>query len=96
MDRNPYISKEWARDSSGNPKGEFTADDDEFILDNRLLRLGLIWRWRQQKRLEYGEDMQTYEIALSQAQARDKGARVIRSPRPMRWNAQTAYPWPLG
>lgn len=74
----PYISNAWARDSGG-VKPAFDADTDEFVLDARLLTLGLIWRYKAQKGYDYGEDMATYEIALSRAQARDRGSRIIRS-----------------
>jgi hypothetical protein len=76
----PYISTAWARDSNGAPKSDFTADSDEFVLDDRLLTLGLIWRWLDQKGMQYAEAMQTYETALARAQARDKGARLLRTP----------------
>lgn len=76
----PYISKEWARSVGGLPQTAFVADTDEFVLDNRLLTLGLIWRWMAQKGLDYSEPMATYEFALAQAQGRDKGAHVLRSP----------------
>lgn len=93
----PYISKYFAKTVGGVAKGAFTVDDDTFVLDERLLTLGLIWRWRAQKRLEYAEDMQTYEIALSQAQARDKGAWVMRSNSQRgRPNVRAAWPWTLG
>ena len=94
----PYISKNFARDADGSVKAAFTADTDEFILPERLLRLGLIWKWRQQKRLEYAEDLATYELALAQEQSRDKGARTILETRQVRrvLGATAAYPWPLG
>lgn len=76
----PYISNEWARDSLGDPISLFQADTDEFVLDDRLLTLGLIWRWRAMKGLDYSEDLANYEIALSREQSRDKGSRVIRTP----------------
>jgi hypothetical protein len=75
----PYISNQYARDASGNPAGAFASDADSFVLDNRLLTLGLIWRWNEQKGQEYSEALATYEAALAQAQARDKGSRPIRS-----------------
>lgn len=87
----PYISNAWAVDVDGVPKQSFTADDDAFLLPNSLLTLGLIWRWRQQKRLEYAEDMQNYEAALSQAQGRDKGAYVLATPRRMTRSTTMAY-----
>lgn len=92
----PYVSNQWARSESGQPKGQFTADDDEFVLDGRLLTLGLIWRWKAQKGLDYSEDMATFELALQKEQARDKGARVIRETRARRTDVGIAYPWALG
>lgn len=93
----PYISKNIAVGEDSVAKAGFTKDTDTFVLDERLLTLGLIWRWRQQKRLEYAEDMQTYEIAVSQAQARDGGSSVIRSnSRHRPGNLHIGWPWPLG
>lgn len=91
----PYISNHFVRLSDGNLSGLFSADDNEFRLDDRLLTLGLIWRWKAQKGLDYSEDMQTYEIALAQAQVRDRGNFVLRTPRLTRglnrWNT-TPFP----
>jgi len=93
----PYISNQWAIDEQGGKKAAFTADNDIFALDERLLTLGLIWRWQEQKDMAYAETMQTYEIALSQAQARDRGARTIRSRSTgPQLNTRMAYPWSLG
>lgn len=90
-----YISNHVVRLSDGSTAAEFDADDNEFILDDRLLTLGLIWRWKAQKGLDYSEDMATYEIALAQAQTRDRGAYVLRTPRLTRglnrWNT-TPFP----
>lgn len=92
--RFPYIRNTWAIGADASHKAAFDADDDTFALPERLLTLGLIWRWRAWKGLEYGEDMRNFEIALAQEIGRDKGARVVSSPRGLR--AQTAYPWALG
>jgi hypothetical protein len=75
----PYISNLYAKSASGTIKEAFTADTDTFRLNERLLTLGLIWRWKAQKGFEYAEDMATYETALAQEQGRDKGASVLRS-----------------
>lgn len=61
---------------SGN-KTAFSADGDPFALSERLLTLALIWRWRAMKRLEYAEDLQNYEIALSEEINRDKGSHIV-------------------
>lgn len=95
--RFPYVSKNFAVDEDGTSKSAFSADSDTFLLDERLLTLGLIWRWRAQKRMDYSEDMAAYEIALSQAQARDGGSSVIRSNGRYRpGNVHMGWPWPLG
>ena len=76
----PYISKNYARSEAGIVKPAFTADDDEFLLSERLLTLGLLWRWKAQKGLDYSEDMANYELALGREQTRDRGAYVLRTP----------------
>jgi hypothetical protein len=92
-----YISKNIGSAADGSAIMSFTKDDDTFILDERLLTLGLIWRWKAQKGLEYAEDMTNYEIALTQAQARDKGSSAIRKGWPHLFpRTGYAWPWPLG
>lgn len=58
-------------------KAMFTLDTDCFVLSERLLTLGLIWRWRAQKRMEYAEDLANYEVALQRAIAKDKGSNIL-------------------
>src|SRR5260370_2314678 len=78
-------------------KAAFTADADVLVLPERLLTLGLIWRWRSQKRMEYSEDMTNFEIAKSEEITKDKGRRIIsvgrqRAP----GGVSIAYPGRLG
>lgn len=93
-----YISSAAVVDGTTSAKkSEFTKDTDTFVLDEKLLTLGLIWRWRQMKQLNYAEDMKNYEIRLEQLSSEDKGARVIRmGNRIVDYNAQWAYPRSLG
>lgn len=94
----PYLSNLYARAENGDLKAEFDQDDDTFVLDEKLLTLGMIWRYREQKGLEYAEDMMNYEAALSQRQVRDAGPSVIRRYNGAgQWaNARTAWPFELG
>lgn len=94
----PYITKNIVVEADGTTtKENFETDTDSFRLNERLLTLGTLWRWKEQKGLEYAEDMQTYEAVLSQQQTRDSGARVIRSgPRLARGLFSRSYPWELG
>lgn len=93
----PYISKNIFTDANGAPKATLTLDTDVFVLDERLLTLSLLWRWLSLKRMDYQQEFADFELALSQEQTRDKGARVIRSGRTLRGlDLRPAYPWPLG
>ncbi len=56
----------------------FTTDTDVFRLDDRLLKLGIIARWREQKGLPYAEDMDRFEDLKSKLMSADRGARMIR------------------
>lgn len=92
-----YVSRNSVRSAGGVPKAGFTADDDVFRLDERLITLDVIWRWRAQKRLEYAEDMRNFEIALSKRIKADKGSRVLIEGRGrLPGNIGTAYPGVLG
>ena len=72
-----YVSTNWARGADGTAKSEFTADDDTTYLSERLIWLGLRWRFLKAKGLEYGEDMETYEREVQKAAARDGGAAQL-------------------
>jgi hypothetical protein len=39
--------------------------------------LGLVWRWKQSKQLDYAEDMRTYQIALDDGIMANKGGRRV-------------------
>lgn len=88
-----FITSEIAKSASGDGKKVITADDDVFKLDERLLTLSLIWRWKEQKGLEYSEAMANYERALAQIGGTDKGKRILSvgSPRPLT-DADLAFP----
>lgn len=72
-----YVSDEWARRSDGAPAADFISDDDEFVLNDRLLMLSLIWRYKEATGLEYAEDMQNFSTALEQEQGRDRGSQIL-------------------
>jgi hypothetical protein len=88
-----YVSNKIFASSGGTAKAEFTADDDTFRIDETLLALTAIWRWKQSKGQVYGEEMQDAERRKERLVGRDKGSRMLRlgrvgSPR----NVQIAYP----
>ena len=92
-----YITKNIVRSEAGTTKVGFTADSDTFLLDENLLSAALIWRWRAMKRLEYAEDMNNYEIMLSEKLARERGPRIIAVGAPTYSRGiNIAYPNSLG
>lgn len=91
-----YQSNKIVMAEDASTKTEFTVDTDSFRLDERMLALEIIWRWRSMKGLEYAEDMQNAEIAKSQEIARDKGSRILSIGRVrMPDDAAHAYPFTL-
>jgi hypothetical protein len=63
--------------ASGGYGEEFQADLDRFRLDERLLRLGMIWQWKANKGSPYAEDMGTYSDALLNVLGRDSPSPII-------------------
>lgn len=66
-----YMSKNWCESSGGTDQTAWAADSDVGLLDEFLMELGLIWRWKKAKGLEYGEDFNFYERRVANAIARD-------------------------
>ncbi len=75
-----YISKRWARSSGGTAQEKFLADTDTTVLDEDLITLELIWRFRQSRGFpQYAEDMATCEREKEKAASRDRGTGRIRT-----------------
>ena len=92
-----YITNQYALSGGGISQASFKADTDTFRLDERLLRLGIIWRWLASKKMEYAEDLKNYEIAKSAFMAKDKGRQLIVVGRQRQSRSNSiAYPAMLG
>lgn len=72
-----YVSNLWCEDSGGTGQLRWAADDDVGVLPEELMLLGIIWRWKQQKGFDYGEDKFTYETEVVDAMARDAARRTL-------------------
>lgn len=78
-------------------KAAFTDDADTFFLDERILKLSLIWRWKAGKGRPYADDKQAYLETIDAVAGVDKGSRVLHvGKRRTPSDATIAYPWPLG
>lgn len=89
-----YISKDYALDAETNePHPDFDADTDLWRLDDRVLRLGMIWQWKANKGFAYAENMATYEEALMMSIGADKGSNLLTVGRVRGTIAETVA-WP--
>lgn len=62
-----YITTKWCQSNSGTAQSAWAADTDTGLLDEALITLGIIWRYRKAKGLEYGDDMNTYEMEVNKS-----------------------------
>jgi len=89
-----YISENYAKDTDGSTtQAAFDADTDTFRLDDRLLKLGMIFQWRKNKGLPYEGDEQKYEQMKERIISADNGSRMLRIGK-IRFpkDVHTAYP----
>lgn len=66
-----YVKNTWALSAASVPQTKFSADTDTARLDDDLLTLDLIWRWKRAKGFDYAEEFATFEQEYSQVAARD-------------------------
>ena len=66
-----YQSNWYAVADDGTAKPTFTVDSDSFALPERLLRLAMVWMWKSQKGLPYGQDYDSFETAAGEAFGRE-------------------------
>jgi len=73
-----YLSKNWILGADGTTyKQYFTLDTDTILLPEELVIMGLRWRWKKEKGLEYAEDFNTYQEQVKDALGRDGGKRTL-------------------
>jgi hypothetical protein len=68
-----YQSRAWVNLSAGGTADTWANDADTPKLDGQLMVLGVIWRWKAAKGLDYAEDYAKYERRVTDAMARDSG-----------------------
>ena len=69
-----YVSANWVANAAGTTFTDvFTADTDTPRQDYQIIQLGVLWRWKKLKGLEYAEDFNAYERRVQDYLARDGG-----------------------
>jgi hypothetical protein len=73
-----YVSKFWIVDETGTTYRQyFGADSDLVLMPAEIMLMGLRWRWKKEKGLEYAEDFRSYETQVKDALGRDGGKPVL-------------------
>ena len=73
-----YLSERWVRDQAGSElRTGFEADDDIALLDEDLLEMDLIWRFKQAKGLSYAAEIAEFEMERDKRMANDGGTTKI-------------------
>jgi hypothetical protein len=88
----PFLQKNCIALDSGGYSDAFQQDADTFLLDERLLKLGMIWQWKSNKGNAYAEDMGTYQDALNSIAGRDSPAPIMIGYAPISTYARVAPP----
>jgi hypothetical protein len=72
-----YRSSCWCQSSTGVAQDSWLADTDVGRLDTRLMGLGVIWRYRQNRGLDWQTDFDKYQFEVEQALSKDQPRKVI-------------------
>jgi hypothetical protein len=90
-----YLHKNCVALASGGFGDTFLADADSFAIDERTLKLGMIWQWKANKGAAYAEDMGSYGDAIAKIQGADKPAPILIGRRTPTMEVQASYPYPI-
>lgn len=73
-----YLSTFWATNSAGSTgKSTISLDTDNCLLDDDLMVMGMIWRWRRALGYEYASSLAEYNERLDQKMADDAPAQGV-------------------
>lgn len=75
-----YYSNAWCQSTGGTAgtlQTVWAADTDNYCLDDECLTLGIIWRYKRAKGLDYSEERRTYDLLVERTESRDGGARNL-------------------
>ena len=73
-----FVSKNWCENSAGSTQyAEWNADTDVPLLNDNVFILGVIWRWKASKELDYSEAYNMWFEARERAAARDGAKRKL-------------------
>lgn len=72
-----YHSKNWVTLAAGGTASAIAADADTALLDEQIMTMGLVWRFKHAKGFAYDEDFNKYERRVVDAMSRDGSKPVL-------------------
>lgn len=72
-----YVSKYWCQGSGGSGQDEWLADSDSGVLDENIMKLGIVWRFKQKKGLPFMADYDKWDARCKQSLTQDMPQRTI-------------------
>lgn len=72
-----YQSTYFCQSSGGTDQSAWAADTDVGVLDENLMQMGIVWRFKKKNGLDYSEDFRSYEQKLANDTARVGGKRAL-------------------
>lgn len=72
-----YVTKNWCQDASGTASDSWISDNSTSLLDEKLISLGVRWRYLRAKGLDYSEEFRVYRDRVSDATTRDGGRTIL-------------------
>ncbi|HWU63572.1 MAG TPA: hypothetical protein VN112_16255 [Ensifer sp.] len=92
--RYEYISRNWVSVSGGTTYAATWANDDDVSrIAERILELGVIWRWKRAKGFDYSQEFQTYQDQRSSEIGSDRARMPFSLSVPMRGEVPDNF-WP--
>jgi len=72
-----YQTINFCESSGGTDQSAWAADTDVGLLDENLMQMGIVWRFKKKNGLDYSEDFRIYEQKLANETARVGGKKVL-------------------
>jgi hypothetical protein len=77
-----YRRDNWITDVDGlTYKAEWTVDTDVAIVPERLISLGVVWRWKRMKGFDYADDKNDYQASVAREIGMDDPKPTLRGGR---------------
>ena len=72
-----YVSNLWMATAAGTAGVAFTDATDVLLMPRRVVELGIVWRFRKRKGLQYGDVLAEYESHLERLTTDARAVKVI-------------------